>query len=175
MRRRLAAIVSLLLIGCSTSSTGIFRAADGSLIELHIGHDRLIRGYLREGVRIAALSSVSSERRQVKATAVYDDGSRAQITKSVRLVGTEQPAGAGVRREIEEAYRRLARAVETKDFDAFQSLRVADFATIPPDGIPSPAARMADRARGLLTRIIPPITVTNDILHLTTRGDEAIG
>ena len=38
-------------------------------------------------------------------------------------------------------------AVDTKNFDAFQALRVADFATIPPDGVPSPAARMADRAR----------------------------
>jgi hypothetical protein len=33
---------------------------------------------------------------------------------------------------------------------------------------------MADRARGFLERIQAPIRTTNDILVLTTRGDEAI-
>jgi ketosteroid isomerase-like protein len=164
----------LVLAGCSTSSTGIFRADDGTVVELHLGPDRQIRGYLREGARVAALSSVSRDRASVRATAIFDDGTRAEISKTIRLVATEKPAGAEIRREIEEAYRRLAHAVETKDFDAFQALRVEDFATIPPDGIPSPAARMAERARGLLGRIQPPISVSNDILALTTRGDEAI-
>lgn len=170
----MAVFVLVALLGCGTSTTGLFRASDGSLVELHLGHDGQIRGYLRESGRFAALSSVTRDGRSVRATAVYDDGSRAEIVKRLRLVAVEEPAGESVRREIEEAYRRLARAVETKDFEAFQALRVADFATIPPDGVPSPAARMAERARGLLERIQPPITVTNDILELTVRGDEAM-
>jgi ketosteroid isomerase-like protein len=172
MRRCLVVVV--VLAGCSMSSTGLFRASDGSIVELHVGPDRQVRGYLREGERVAALSSVSRDRGSVKATAIYDDGSRAEVRKALRLVAAEEPAGAEVHRQIEEAYGRLARAVETKDFDAFQALRVEDFATIPPEGTPSPAARMAQRARGLLERIQPPISVSNDILELTTRGDEAI-
>ena len=165
---------AVVLTGCSTSSAGLFRASDGSLVELHVGHDQEVRGYMREGDRVAALSSVTRDGSVIRATAVYDDGSRAEVTRSVRLIAAEKPAGDAVRREIEEAYRRLARAVETKDFDAFQALRVPDFATIPPDGVPSPASRMGDRARGFLERLQPPITTTNDILQLTTRGDEAI-
>src|SRR5688572_4006519 len=76
----------------------------------------------------------------------------------------ERPADATVRREIEAAYAMLARAVDTKDFDAFQALRVAHFATIPPDGTPRTGPSMAERARGLLERIQPPITTTNDLL-----------
>ena len=170
-------VLTVFVIGCSMgvqSTTGLFRAGDGALIELHVGPDQQIRGYMRAGDRIAALSSISRDRSSVTATATYDDGSRAEIRKAVRLIAVEMPASADVRREIEEAYRRLARAVEMKDFNAFQALRVAEFATIPPDGVPSPRARMAERARGLLERIQLPITTTNEILELTTRGDEAI-
>lgn len=179
MRVRFPAIPLLLaLLGCATaagtSPTGMFRTTDGSLVELHVSPDGQIRGYLREGTRVAALASLHRSGSTVTASATYDDGTRVDITKQVELIAAEKPAGAVVRREIEDAYRKLARAVETKDFDAFQALRVPEFATIPPDGVPSPAARMAERARGLLERIQPPITTTNDILTLTTRGDEAI-
>jgi len=174
MRFHFAVSVLLAFAACTTSSTGLFRAGDGSLVELHAGPDQQIRGYLRDGSRIAALSSVTREGRSVKASAVYDDGSRAEIRKVLHRLASERPASAQVRREIEEAYRQLAHAVETKNFDAFQALRVADFATIPPDGVPSPASRMAERARGLLDRIQPPIANSNDIVQLTTRGDEAI-
>jgi ketosteroid isomerase-like protein len=179
MTLRFAAIALLLaLSGCATSagssSTGLFRATDGALVELHVSPDGLIRGYLRDGTRVAALASVQRSGSTVTASAVYDDGTRGDITKQVRLIAAEKPASAAVRSEIEEAYRKLARAVETKDFEAFQRLRVDDFATIPPDGVPSPAARMADRARGMLAGIQPPISNSNDILELTTRGDEVI-
>ena len=175
MRRHLAVLGLVLLTGCTTSDTGIFRAEeDAAVVELHMGPDQKIRGYLREGERVAALSAVSRDGSSVKATAVYDDGSRVEITKRIRLVDVEKPAGPEVRREIEDAYRKLARAFETKDFDAFQALRMADFATIPPQGAPSTASRMAERARGLLDRIHPPITTSNEILDLTVRGDEAI-
>lgn len=167
-----ALVCETLLLGAS--STGLFRADDGSLVELHVGPDQQLRGYLRDGSRVAALSSVTSEGRSVEAHDVYDDGSRAEIRKVLHRVASEKPANAEVHRDIEDAYQRLAHAVETKDFDAFQALRVADFATIPPDGVPSPASRMAERARGLLDRIQPPIATSNDILQLTTRGDEAI-
>ena len=86
----------------------------------------------------------------------------------------ERPADATVRREIEEAYADLAAALGAKDYAAFQALRVTEFATIPPDGVPSPGSRMAERARGLLERIQPPITTINDILELTVRGNDAI-
>ena len=179
MRLRFAAFTLLLpVFGCATtagtSPTGLFRADDGSTVELHRSPDQQIRGYLREGVRVAALSSVRRSGATVSATAVYDDGSRGEISKQVKLIAVEKPANDTVRREIENAYKELARAVETKNFEAFQALRTADFATIPPEGAPSPPARMADRARGMLAGIQPPITTTNDILELTTRGDEAI-
>ncbi len=180
MRLHFPAIALLLtLSGCATnagtSPTGLFRASDGSLVELHASPDGQIRGYLREGARVAALASVQRTGSTVHASATYDDGTSAHFMKEVKLIAAEKPADAAVRSEIEEAYRKLARAVETKDFDAFQMLRVAEFATIPPEGgAPSPAARMAERARGLLERIQPPIKTTNDILALTTRGDEAI-
>jgi ketosteroid isomerase-like protein len=178
--RRHGLVIALLtaLSGCTTpahvASTGLFRATDGSLVELHVSPDRHIRGYLREGARVAALSSVLRSGSTVKASAIYDDGTRAEIEKRVELIAVEKPATAAVRLEIQEAYGELARAVETKNFEAFQALRVPDFATIPPDGVPSTSARMADRARGMLERIQPPITTTNDILELTTRGNEAI-
>jgi len=172
--RFIVVVSAFLFLSAGTSQTGMFAADDGSMIELHTGADGQVRGYLREGDRIAALSSVRHTRGTIEASATYDDASRAEVAKKVRLIAVERPAGERIRSEIEEAYRRLARAVDTKDFDAFQSLRVAEFATIPPDGTPSPGSRMADRARGLLERIQPPITTTNDILELTTRGDEAI-
>jgi ketosteroid isomerase-like protein len=119
--------------------------------------------------------------------ATYDDGTRGELRvklmpgpalmldgRAFERSAVESPADATVRREIEEAYARLARALETKDYPAFQALRVDEFATIPPDGVPSPGSRMADRARGLIERIQPPITTTNDILELTTRGNDAI-
>lgn len=178
MRCELLIAVLLALSGCATvgdeASTGLFRADDGSIVELHHSPDQQIRGYLREGARVAALSSVRRSGVTVNATAVYDNGTRAEIEKRVRVVAVEKPASPTVRREIENAYKELARALETKNFEAFQALRVADFATIPPDGVPSPGARMADRARGMLAGIQPPISTSNDILELTTRGDEAI-
>jgi len=174
MSRHIAVVFLFVFLGCGTSTTGLFRAGDGALVELHVGPDQQLHGYLREAARFAALSSVTREGSSVKAQAVYDDGSRGEIKKIVHRVAVEKPASAEVRREIEAAYARLGRAVETKDFAAFQALRVEDFATIPPDGVPSPGSRMADRARGMLERIQPPITNTNDILQLTTRGEEAI-
>ena len=178
--RRHSHVLELLVVlaACSTGAvsptTGLFRAADGSLVELHVSPDQQVRGYLREGTRVAALSAVRRSGSIVNASAVYDDGTRAEVEKRVELVAAEKPAGSVTRREIEEAYKRLSRAVETKNLEAFQSLRVADFAAIPPEGVPSPAERMAERARGLLDRIQPPIITTNDIVDLTTRGDEAI-
>jgi ketosteroid isomerase-like protein len=174
MRQHLAVTILFLAAGCGASSTGLFRATDGSVVELHLSPDRQIRGYSREGTRVAALSSVTGNGKAIRARAVYDDGSRADVSKVLTLIATERPAGDDVRRAIEAAYQQLARAVETKDFDAFQALRTADFASIPPDGVPSPANRMAERTRGLLNGLLPPITVTNDISSLTSRGDEAI-
>jgi len=174
MRLRFPIIILLAFAGCGTGSTGLFRAGDGAIVELHVGPDQQLRGYLREGPRVAALSSVTREGRSARASAVYDDGSRTEIRKVLHRIAAETPANAQVRAEIEEAYRRLARAVDSKDFDAFQAVRLDDFAAIPPDGVPSPASRMAERARGLLERIQPPIETRNDILGLTTRGDEAI-
>lgn len=172
--RLLSVAPTLILFLACTTHTGIFEGDDGSLIELHVGADDQVRGYLREGDRIAALSSVRKSGRTIEAAAVYDDGSNAGVVKKASLIAVEKPASDTVRTEIEEAYRQLARAVDTKNFEAFQAIRLAEFATIPPDGIPSPGSRMADRAKGLLERIQPPITTTNDILELTTRGDEAI-
>jgi ketosteroid isomerase-like protein len=184
------ALVPLLLACASaphaSSYGGIYSSAD-SVIELHRGPEGALRGYVRTNDRIAALAPVQIRDGALHANATYDDGTRAELTVALkpgpvlvldgheyRRLAVESPADATVRREIEEAYARLAKAVETKDFDAFQALRVTQFATIPPDGTPKSGSRMAERARGLLERIQPPITTTNDILELTVRGDDAI-
>jgi len=180
-----------LLLACSSappaSSLGGIYASPAGVIELHRGPEGALRGYLRAGDRIAALAPVELRDGALHAKATYDDGTRADLAAALgpgpvlvldgheyRRAAVESPADATVRREIEEAYAKLAKAVETKDFAAFQALRVSEFATIPPDGIPSPGSRMAERARGLLERIQPPIKTVNDILELTVRGDEAI-
>jgi ketosteroid isomerase-like protein len=165
---------------------GMYTSLAG-VIELHRGPEGAWRGYMRTGDRIAALAPVELRDGVLEASATYDDGTRAELRATLmpgpvlvlddreyRRSAVERPADATVRREIEEAYDRLAAAVDTKDHAAFQALRVAEFATIPPDGVPSPGSRMAERARGLLERIQPPITTTNDILELTVRGDDAI-
>jgi ketosteroid isomerase-like protein len=90
------------------------------------------------------------------------------------LSGVEKPADTTVRREIEAAYAKLADAVDTKNYEAFQALRIAGFATIPPDGRPSSASRMGERAKGMFERIQAPITTTNEILDLKVRGGDAI-
>jgi ketosteroid isomerase-like protein len=165
---------------------GLYASATG-VLELHRAPEGALRGYLRDGGRIAALSPVEIVDGALKATATYDDGTTAQLSGQAKLgrslvidgreyllKAAERPADATVRREIEEAYARLATAVETKSFEAFQAIRVPEFATIPPNGTPSPGARMADRARDMLERIQPPISTRNDILELTVRGDDAI-
>ena len=166
--------------------TGIYTSPGGGIIELHHGYDGALRGYVRTD-RIAALTAVDTRDGALAAHATYDDGTRAEVRAALmpgpllvldgneyRRSAVEEPADATVRREIEEAYAELAWAVDTKNYAAFQELRVAEFATIPPDGVPSPGSRMAERARGLLERIQPPITTTNDILELTVRGNDAI-
>jgi hypothetical protein len=180
-----------LSMSCSSVPTvdsygGIYSSNDG-IIELHRGPDSAWRGYWRTNERIAALAPVNINGDVLEATATYDDGTRADVRavfspgpvlvldgRSHERSAVEKPASPEVRREIEEGYDLLAQAVAEKDYDAFQALRVTEFATIPPDGVPSPGSRMAERARGLLERIQPPITVTNDILELTMRGNEAI-
>lgn len=168
------------------SPGGIYASPQGSIIELHRGHDGALRGYMRVQDRIVALSPIEMRDGMLIAATTSDDGTRGELRipvrgaaltvdgTSFRRLHVEKPAGAQVRREIEEAYAQLARAVEGKNFDAFQATRVADFATIPPDGTPSPGSRMSDRARRMLERIQPPISTTNDILSLTVRGDDAI-
>jgi ketosteroid isomerase-like protein len=189
-RRSCLFLVFLLLRAASATAShfyaGLYASPTG-VLELHRGPDGALRGYVRDGGRIAALSPVEIVEGAVKATATYDDGTTAQLTgqarvgKSLLLDGrkyafkaAERPADSTVRREIEEAYARLATAVESKSFEAFQALRVPEFATLPPNGIPSPGDRMADRARGMLEKIQPPIETTNEILDLTVRGDQAI-
>lgn len=192
MRLRLALrlLGPLLLAATSAAAShfyaGLYSSPTG-VLELHRGHEGKLRGYLRDGARIAALSPVEIVDGALTATATYDDGTTAQLSgqarlgesvvidgRKYRLEAAEKPADAALRREIEDAYARLAAAVEAKSFEAFQALRVPEFATIPPDGTPSPGARMADRARGMLERIQPPISTKNEILELTTRGDDAI-
>ena len=181
-----------LLLACAAappepvSPIGLYVAED-KVLELHRGPEGVLRGYLRNGERIAALSIVGVREGQLRAGAVYDDGTKADLAVelrpgpvvvlegvSYRRTAVEKPADDAVRREIVEAYARLARAVETKDHAAFQALRVPEFATIPPDGTPRTGPSMAERARGMLQRIQPPITTTNDLLELTVRGDHAI-
>jgi ketosteroid isomerase-like protein len=176
----------LALILLSTSLAGRYEAPRATL-ELHIGHDGQLRGYLIDEGGVAALDPVRIEERELTATARREDDTRSQLRGNVASDGSihigknifkrtavERPATAPVRRAIFAAYEQLAEAVNAKDFDAFQSMRTADFATIPPDSPPRNAAFMATRARGLLAGIEPPIKTRNDILALTVRGDEAI-
>jgi len=189
--RRACLFLAYLLLGATWATASHFYAglysSPSGVLELHRIPEGALRGYLRDGARVAALSAVEIVDGAVKATATYDDGTTAQLSGQARVgkslvvdgreylfKAAEKPADSTVHREIEEAYARLATAVESKSFEAFQSLRVAEFATIPPNGTPSLGAQMADRARGMLERIQPPIETTNRILELTTRGDEAI-
>ena len=192
MRRFRSSLALLLVIHCTAAPGtappgGIYTSPQGRIIELHRGHDRALLGYMRSGVRIVALAPIEIRDGVLVAGTTSDDGTRGELHltpkpgpglmvdgTSFRRIHIEKPAGAQVRREIEEAYAGLAKAVETKDYAAFQALRVAGFATIPPDGVPSPGSRMADRARGMLERIQPPISNVNDILELTVRGNDAI-
>lgn len=196
MTRLLSSIVLLPLLACASAPdarsrggdhTGMYSSAHGGIVELHHGPDGALRGYMRTENRIVALAPVEMRDGALVAGTTSDDGTRGEVRmellpgpalvadgQAFRRRHVARPAGATVRREIEDAYAKLARAVESKDFDAFQALRVAEFATIPPDGVPSPGSRMGDRARGMLERIQPPITNTNDILELTVRGNDAI-
>ena len=166
--------------------TGLY-TAPGGVLELHRGPEGALRGYRRTEARVEALAPVEIRESALRATATHDDGTRTELTGTVkpgpvleldgreyRRSAVERPADAAVRREIEAAYRKLGKAVAGKDFAAFQAIRTVEFATIPPDGTPRGGASMADRARGLLERIQPPIENTNDILELTVRGDDAI-
>ena len=180
-----------LLLGCASAApppslTGMY-VASGDTLELHRGPDGALRGYLRSSSRILALNPVEVKEGVLRATATAEDGSRVELVatlaegpvltvgdRAYRRAAVERPADATVRREIVEAYARLGRAVDGRDFDAFQAVRIPGFATIPPDGVPKSGAGMAERARGLLQRIQPPIRNTNDVLELTVRGDDAI-
>jgi ketosteroid isomerase-like protein len=184
-------LLVLFTVACAStpqpmSCSGIYGSGD-SVLELHRTPEGALRGYLRTGERIAALDGVDIRNGALRASATYDDGTRAALTAALksgpvlvvdgrdhRRTAVERAADATVRKEIEEAYSRLAKAVDTKDFEAFQALRVPEFATIPPDGTPRSGASMAERARGMLARIQPPIKTTNDILELTVRGNDAV-
>lgn len=176
----------LALVLVATSITGTYEAPNATL-ELHIGYDGHLRGHLIDEEGVAALDPVRIEGEQLIATARGEDDTRRELRGNARSDGSfrigkktfkrkavERPATAAVRRAIFAAYEKLAEAVNTKDFDAFQALRTGDFSTIPPDSPPRNAHFMAARARGLLAGIHPPIKTRNDILTLTVRGDEAI-
>ena len=176
----------LALVLVATSAVGLHEAPKATL-ELHLGYDGQLRGYVVDEEGLAALDPIHIEGEELIATARREDDTRRELRGSVDRDGSirigknifkrtavEQPATPVVRRAIFAAYEKLAEAVNTKDFDAFQALRTKDFATIPPDSPPRNAEFMATRARALLAGIQPPIKTRNDILTLTVRGDEAI-
>ena len=185
------ALLLCLLLGSASAAappslTGMY-VASGDALELHRGPEGGLRGYLRSSGRIVALNPVDVKEGVLRATATAEDGSRVELVATVtegpvltlgdrayRRAAVERPADATVRREIEEAYARLGRAVDARDYAAFQAVRIPEFATIPPDGVPKSGAGMAERARGLLQRIQPPIRNTNEVLELTVRGEDAI-
>src|SRR5688500_1096303 len=148
-------ILALILI--ATSVTGRYEAPKATL-ELHIGHDGQLRGYLFDEAGVAALDPIRVDAQQLIATSRREDDSRAELRAEVRSDGlillgaktvkrnaVERPAPPAVRRAIFAAYEKLAEAIDRKDFDAFQALRTKDFATIPPEGPPRGAEFMATR------------------------------
>jgi ketosteroid isomerase-like protein len=177
-------ILALILVVASI--TGRYETSNATL-ELHIGHDGQLRGYVIDEAGVTALDPIRVDGQQLTATARREDDRRSELRAEVRGGGSirigaktfhrkavERPATPAVRREIFAAYEKLAEAVNRKDFDAFQALRTKDFATIPPDGPPRGAEFMAARARGLLAGIQPPVKSRNDMVTLTARGNEAI-
>jgi len=78
-----------------------------------------------------------------------------------------------VREALEIQYAKLARAVEAKDFAAFQALRTSDFHTVDEQGRPHTAQEMSDRAKAMLERIQPPIKTTNTIGTIDVQGNDA--
>jgi ketosteroid isomerase-like protein len=178
-------ILILALVLAATGLAGRYEAPHATL-ELHLGYDGQLRGHLIDERGLAALDPIRIEGEQLIATARREDDTQSELRGTVRghsiaidqktfqRKAVERPASPAVSRAIHAAYEKLAEAVNAKDFNAFQALRMEDFATIPPDSPPRNAAFMAARARGLLAGIEPPIKASNDILTLTVRGDEAI-
>ena len=78
-----------------------------------------------------------------------------------------------VRKALEAQYARLAEAIQNKDFNSFQDLRMPDFSTVDINGQRQTPEQMAARARSLLQRIHPPIRVSFDIGTINVTGDEA--
>jgi ketosteroid isomerase-like protein len=164
---------------------GLYKAPKATL-ELHAAYDGQLRGHLIDERGVASLDPIRVDGTQMIATARREDDTSSELRGSIRgktirignetftRTAIERPAPRSVSRAIVAAYEKLARAVDSKDFDAFQALRTDDFATIPPNSPPRNAAFMATRSRGLLAGIQPPISTRNDILALTVRGDEAI-
>lgn len=180
----MTALLTLALVVASV--TGRYEAPHATL-ELHVGSDGQLRGHLIDKDGVAALDPIRSGEDGFVATARREDDTRTELRAAVRSGGrirignttftrsaVERPATPAVRRAIFAAYEKLAEAVNARDFEAFQALRTADFATIPPDSPPRNAEFMAARARGLLAGIQPPVRTRNDIATLTERGDEAI-
>jgi len=174
-----------LLAAVSSNITGRYEAPKATL-ELHVGHDAQLRGYLIDEKGVASLDPIRFDGKEIVATARREDDTSSELRGNVRgnsihiaektfmRKAIEHPAPLDVSRAIVAAYEKLGEAVTAKDFDAFQALRTDDFSTIPPNSPPRNAAFMAARARGLLAGIQPPIADHNDILDLTLRGDEAI-
>jgi len=179
--------LALLVLFAVVSPTlaGRYEAPKATL-EIHVGYDGQLRGHLIDDKGVAALDPIRLDGTQMTATARREDDTSAELRGRVRnnsihiddktftSTAIEHPAPFAVCRAIVTAYEKLARAVDTRNFDAFQALRTDGFATIPPNSPPRNAGYMATRSRGLLAGIQPPISTRNDILALTVRGDEAI-
>src|SRR5678816_1261732 len=120
----MAMLLLSVLLGCASAApppslAGMY-VASGDSMELHRGPEGALRGYLRSPGRIVALNPVNVSEGVLRATATAEDGSRGELVATVtegpvltvgdrayRRAAVERPAGATVRREIEEAYARL--------------------------------------------------------------------
>src|ERR1043165_9136885 len=177
-------ILILALVLAATGLAGRYEAPHATL-ELHLGYDGQLRGHLIDERGLAALDPIRIEGEQLIAMARREDDTQSELRGTVRghsiaidqktfqRKAVERPASPAVSRAIHAAYEKLAEAVNAKDFNAFQALRMEDFATIPPDSPPRNAAFMAARPGGFQPGVQPPIKASNDILTLTVRGDEA--
>lgn len=79
-----------------------------------------------------------------------------------------------VRRALELQYAKLAEAIETKNFEAFQALRTPDFSAKNLNGAPLTPEQMTARAKALLANIQAPIEVGFKIETINLTETEAV-
>jgi ketosteroid isomerase-like protein len=90
-----------------------------------------------------------------------------------RASAVSATTNAEVRRELEQKYEQLKRALLAKDYNAVIAFRAPDFHSVTPDGVVHDRAEMDNASRALLTSIDHWISIDMKIDSLEVVGDLA--